>query len=108
MRERCLGQPIRTRGIRRGTKESLRFKMEYEPVIGLEVHVQLKTNAKVFCSCPTEFGAPPNTQACPVCLGFPGVLPVLNKKALGGALKVALALDCQIREFIKFDRKNYF
>lgn len=82
--------------------------MPYEPVIGLEVHVQLKTKSKVFCGCATEFGKAPNTQTCPVCLGFPGVLPVLNDRALMSAIRVALALDCTISDLIKFDRKNYF
>jgi aspartyl-tRNA(Asn)/glutamyl-tRNA(Gln) amidotransferase subunit B len=80
----------------------------YEPVIGLEVHVQLKTKTKAFCGCSTEFGQAPNSQTCPVCLGFPGVLPVLNKVALEYALKVALALNCQVQEYTKLDRKNYF
>jgi aspartyl-tRNA(Asn)/glutamyl-tRNA(Gln) amidotransferase subunit B len=82
--------------------------MEFETVIGLEVHVHLKTKTKAFCGCSTEFGSPANTQTCPVCLGFPGSLPVLNEKALEYAVKVALALDCKAQEFIKFDRKNYF
>ncbi|KPK40391.1 MAG: glutamyl-tRNA amidotransferase, partial [Omnitrophica WOR_2 bacterium SM23_29] len=82
--------------------------MSCEPVIGLEVHVQLKTKSKAFCGCTTEFGGTPNTQTCPVCLGFPGVLPVLNHRALMGAIRVALALDCSISNLIKFDRKNYF
>ena len=82
--------------------------MEYEPVIGLEVHVQLATQSKVFCGCSTKFGATANTQSCPVCLGFPGVLPVLNRDVLEVALKVALALNCQPSEKVKFDRKNYF
>ncbi len=80
----------------------------YEPVIGLEVHVQLKTNTKVFCGCSTQFGGEPNTQVCPVCLGFPGSLPVLNKKALEFSIKVGLALNCTVREFTKFDRKHYY
>jgi len=82
--------------------------MLYEPVIGLEVHVHLKTKSKAFCGCSTEFGAQPNTQTCPVCLGFPGSLPVLNKTALDYAIKVALALGCRVQEYTKFDRKNYF
>lgn len=82
--------------------------MEYEPVIGLEVHVHLATRSKIFCSCSTEFGQPPNSLTCPVCLGLPGSLPVLNKLALKYAIKTALALNCKIACFIKFDRKNYF
>jgi aspartyl-tRNA(Asn)/glutamyl-tRNA(Gln) amidotransferase subunit B len=80
----------------------------YEPVIGLEVHVQLATQSKIFCSCGTEFGKPANSQTCPVCLGFPGVLPVLNRRALEYAVKTAAALHADISEIIKFDRKNYF
>jgi aspartyl-tRNA(Asn)/glutamyl-tRNA(Gln) amidotransferase subunit B len=80
----------------------------YEPVIGLEVHVQLKTKTKIFCGCSTEFGGEPNSQVCPVCLGFPGVLPVLNRAVLEHAVKVSLALDCSVQEHTKFDRKNYF
>ena len=82
--------------------------MDYEAVIGLEVHVHLKTKTKAFCACSTEFGQEPNSQACPVCLGFPGSLPVLNKVALDYAIKVALALNCKVQEYTKFDRKNYF
>ncbi len=82
--------------------------MEYEPVIGLEVHVQLKTNTKAFCSCSTEFGLAANTQTCPVCLGLPGVLPVLNETYLQYAIRVALAFNCTVANYIKFDRKNYF
>ncbi|RLA82406.1 MAG: Asp-tRNA(Asn)/Glu-tRNA(Gln) amidotransferase GatCAB subunit B, partial [Deltaproteobacteria bacterium] len=73
--------------------------MEYEAVIGLEVHVQLQTESKIFCSCPTTFGADPNTQACPVCTGMPGSLPVLNKKAVEYAIKLALATHCKIAPF---------
>ncbi len=80
----------------------------YEATIGLEVHVQLKTRAKVFCGCANEFGAPPNTLTCPVCLGHPGTLPVLNGDALRLALKAALALGCEIPPTTWFDRKNYF
>jgi len=80
----------------------------YETTIGLEVHAQLSTKSKIFCGCSTKFGAVANTQTCPVCLGFPGVLPVFNREALRYALKVALALNCEIAEMMKFDRKNYF
>jgi len=80
----------------------------YEPVIGLEVHAQLKTNTKMFCGCSTVFGEPPNTQVCPVCLGLPGSLPVPNAQAFEFALKTALALNCEIVGFTKFDRKNYY
>jgi aspartyl-tRNA(Asn)/glutamyl-tRNA(Gln) amidotransferase subunit B len=82
--------------------------MEYEPVIGLEVHCQLLTDSKIFCGCPTRFGSPPNTNVCPVCLGMPGVLPVLNRRAVEFALRAALALDCDIRPTSIFARKNYF
>jgi aspartyl-tRNA(Asn)/glutamyl-tRNA(Gln) amidotransferase subunit B len=82
--------------------------MKYETVIGLEVHAQLKTKSKIFCGCPTDFGAPPNEHVCPVCLGMPGVLPVLNKKVVEFAIRTGLALDCKIAETTKFDRKNYF
>ncbi len=80
----------------------------FETVIGLEVHVELHTNSKIFCGCSTEFGAPPNTHTCPICLGHPGVLPVLNRKAVEFAMKAAMALNCQIASECKFDRKNYF
>ncbi len=82
--------------------------MAWEAVIGLEVHVQLNTKTKIFCSCRNEFGADPNTNVCPVCLGFPGVLPVFNEKVLESAVKVGLALNCHIASYSKFDRKNYF
>jgi len=82
--------------------------MDYEIVIGLEVHLQLNTKSKVFCGCSTNFGSAPNTQVCPVCLGFPGSLPVLNRRALELGAKVSIALNCQIAEKIRFDRKNYF
>lgn len=82
--------------------------MDYEVVIGLEVHAQLLTDSKIFCSCNTKFGAEPNTQGCPVCLGMPGVLPVLNKKAVKYALKMAIATDCRINPEARFARKNYF
>jgi aspartyl-tRNA(Asn)/glutamyl-tRNA(Gln) amidotransferase subunit B len=81
---------------------------KYETVIGLEVHLQLETDTKAFCGCSTEFGKPPNSHTCPVCLGFPGSLPVLNEKAFLYSIKVALALNCKIQDTIKFDRKNYY
>lgn len=81
---------------------------DYEVIIGLEVHVELKTATKMFCGCSTEFGAEPNSQTCPVCLGMPGVLPVLNREAIRLAVRSALALNCQVRPFSKFDRKQYF
>jgi aspartyl-tRNA(Asn)/glutamyl-tRNA(Gln) amidotransferase subunit B len=81
---------------------------KYEPVIGLEVHVQLGTKTKIFCSCPVEFGAPPNTNVCPVCLGMPGALPVLSRQAVELAIAAALALRCKINPFSRFARKNYF
>jgi len=80
----------------------------YEPVIGLEVHVQLKTESKLFCACKTDFGAPPNSHICPVCTGQPGVLPVLNKKAVEGIVKVGLAFGCRINSHTIFARKQYF
>ena len=81
---------------------------KYETVIGLEVHVELHTNSKIFCGCSTEFGAPANTHTCPICLGHPGVLPVLNRQAVDYAMKAAMALNCTIADRSKFDRKNYF
>ena len=81
---------------------------QYETVIGLEVHVELATKTKIFCGCSTEFGGAPNTHTCPVCTGMPGSLPVLNKKVVEYALAVGLATNCQINQYCKFDRKNYF
>jgi aspartyl-tRNA(Asn)/glutamyl-tRNA(Gln) amidotransferase subunit B len=82
--------------------------MEYEIVIGLEFHTQLSTNSKIFCACSTKFGAEPNTQVCPVCMGLPGVLPVLNRKVVEDAIMTGLALHCEIARYCKFARKNYF
>ncbi|MEG6566893.1 Asp-tRNA(Asn)/Glu-tRNA(Gln) amidotransferase subunit GatB [Thermoanaerobacterium saccharolyticum] len=82
--------------------------MNYEAVIGLEVHAELLTKTKIFCNCTTEFGGEPNTHVCPVCLGLPGTLPVLNKKVVEYAVKAGLALNCEISKFSKMDRKNYF
>jgi aspartyl-tRNA(Asn)/glutamyl-tRNA(Gln) amidotransferase subunit B len=80
----------------------------FRTIIGLEVHVQLRTDSKLFCRCPTTFGAEPNTQVCPVCLGLPGALPVLNRRAVELSVQTGLALNCHIAEFTKWDRKNYF
>ncbi len=80
----------------------------YEPVIGLETHVELGTNTKMFCGCPTEFGAEPNTQVCPVCLGLPGALPVANRAAIEATIRIGLALNCDIASWCRMARKNYF
>ena len=81
---------------------------EFDPVMGMEVHVELGTNTKMFCGCPTTFGAEPNTQVCPVCIGLPGSLPVANEKAIESAIRIGLALNCSIRPSSTFARKNYF
>ena len=80
----------------------------FDPVMGMEVHVELHTNTKMFCGCPTAFGAEPNTQVCPVCIGLPGALPVANRQAVEWAIKIGLALNCSIAPYSRFARKNYF
>jgi aspartyl-tRNA(Asn)/glutamyl-tRNA(Gln) amidotransferase subunit B len=81
---------------------------KFDPALGLEVHVELNTASKMFCGCPTEFGAEPNTQVCPTCLGLPGSMPVVNRKAVESAMRIGLALNCEIAEWCRFARKNYF
>ncbi|NEP78273.1 MAG: Asp-tRNA(Asn)/Glu-tRNA(Gln) amidotransferase GatCAB subunit B, partial [Okeania sp. SIO3B3] len=87
---------------------TVQIKTEYEAIIGLETHCQLNTQTKIFSASSTEFGAPPNTNIDPICMGMPGVLPVLNQKVLEYAVKAGLALNCQIAPYSKFDRKQYF
>ena len=79
----------------------------YEAVIGLEVHAELSTRSKIFCACPTTFGAPPNTACCPVCTGFPGTLPVLNRAAVELGIKAGLVTDCEVSRRVRFHRKHY-
>src|SRR5262249_10865323 len=105
-------QPGRARAGSRDQERSTAMTGEtnsrWESVIGLEVHVQLKTRTKLFCPCAVQFGSEPNTLTCPICSGQPGVLPVLNAQALRFAIQAGLALNCTIANFTKFDRKNYF
>ncbi len=82
--------------------------MQYETVIGIEIHAQLLTDSKMFCGCSTKFGSEPNTQTCPICIGMPGVLPVMNKKAIEYVIKTGLAVNCKIASYSRFARKNYF
>ena len=82
--------------------------MNFETVIGLEIHAELKSKTKIFCSCSTAFGAEPNTNTCPICTGVPGTLPVLNEEVVNLAIKAGTALGCKINKFNKMDRKNYF
>ncbi|MGH7342649.1 MAG: Asp-tRNA(Asn)/Glu-tRNA(Gln) amidotransferase subunit GatB, partial [Candidatus Rokuibacteriota bacterium] len=81
---------------------------QYETVIGLEVHAQLSTRSKMFCGCPTTFGAAPNSQTCPVCLGMPGTLPVINRRAIALAVRTALAFECRVNAGCRFARKHYY
>ena len=82
--------------------------MKYEAVIGLEVHVQIRTATKMFCGCENQFGAEPNTRVCPVCLGYPGVMPTMNREAVRQTIVAGLMCGCDIQAYSKFDRKNYF
>ncbi|HQE30340.1 MAG TPA: Asp-tRNA(Asn)/Glu-tRNA(Gln) amidotransferase GatCAB subunit B, partial [Phycisphaerae bacterium] len=85
-----------------------RSELKVRPIIGLEIHVQLATRTKLFCSCPLSFGEEPNSRVCPVCLGLPGSLPVMNRQAVEFAIRAGLALNCQIARFSKWDRKSYY
>jgi aspartyl-tRNA(Asn)/glutamyl-tRNA(Gln) amidotransferase subunit B len=97
------------KSIQKATKEAAEQKMQgFEAVIGIETHVQLSTVTKAFCSCPYDYGSQPNSTVCPTCMGHPGTLPVLNAKVVECAVKVALALNCEISMTSKFDRKQYF
>ena len=82
--------------------------MQYEAVIGVEIHAQLLTDSKMFCGCSTKFGSEPNTQTCQICIGMPGVLPVANKKAIEYVIKTGLGVNCKIASYSRFARKNYF
>ena len=82
--------------------------MQWETVVGFEIHTELLTHSKIWCGCSIEFGQPPNTQVCPVCLGMPGSLPVLNEKAPDLAIRAGLALNCEITRLTQFERKNYY
>ena len=88
--------------------DSSMAKLQYKVMVGLEIHVQLCTKSKMFCGCAVEFGRQPNSRVCPVCLGMPGVLPVMNKQAFEYAVLVGLALNCEIAQFTKWDRKSYY
>ncbi len=94
--------------LRSGRCRSTRPSTRYDPVIGLETHVELGTRSKMFCGCPTVFGADPNSAVCPVCLGLPGSLPVINRSAIEYTIRIGLALNCSIASWCRFARKNYF
>src|SRR5713226_10197918 len=110
MNQTSCAWPTRMSNLRPGMSKSPIFRnvMKYEPVIGLEVHAQLLTRSKIFCGCSTKFGSEPNSNACPVCAGFPGVLPVLNKKVVEFAIRAGLATHCRIAPLSRLARKNYF